>query len=368
MPARRLVTLLLSVAVLTAASALAVRATHLPQVSDVVAVATNATYNMSCTPSATQVDCQAVGIDFTWAEQATIRPGSGDLTSLYTLAALPSQFWQPPMDPYFRTWMTDLQAVPCNGVSRALTDFAVNVGNLTTDGTVAPVTITGECNLTGGLTVKRSVTGAPSEYDYWINSVVIVPPATPTPTATPSPTPTSTASPTATPRLTGTPGPTASPTATATGTATATANATPTATATATAATSESASATGSVSPGESPSTSQGGSATPAGTPEQTVAGIIFTPEPSLPAGAPEHGVGGWAGTVPGAGEVSMKLADIGGSALAAVLLLVAMGFIGELFNNTAETNYDRILGWWQKSWVGRIGRGLASLFGGGST
>jgi hypothetical protein len=71
---------------------------------------------------------------------------------------------------------------------------------------------------------------------------------------------------------------------------------------------------------------------------------------------------------VPGAGEVSTKLADLGGSAVAALLLLVAMGFIGELFNNTMETNYDRILAWWQKSWVGRLGRGLGGFFGGGST
>ena len=71
---------------------------------------------------------------------------------------------------------------------------------------------------------------------------------------------------------------------------------------------------------------------------------------------------------MPGAGEVSTKAADIGGSAMAALLLLVAMGFIGELFNNTMETNYDRILAWWQKSWLGRVGRGLGGLFGGGST
>jgi hypothetical protein len=97
------------------------------------------------------------------------------------------------------------------------------------------------------------------------------------------------------------------------------------------------------------------------------VAGATFTPEPSDPAGAPDRGVGGWPGSVPGAGDVSTDPADIGGSALASLMLLVAMGFIGELFNNTMETNYDRILAWWKKSWVGHIGRGLAGLFGGGS-
>ena len=94
--------------------------------------------------------------------------------------------------------------------------------------------------------------------------------------------------------------------------------------------------------------------------------GITFTPEPSAPVGAP-HGVGGWPGTVPGTADVSTNPADIGGSALAAGLMLVVMGFIGELFNNTMETNYDRILAWWQKSWVGRVGRGIGGLFGGGA-
>jgi len=44
------------------------------------------------------------------------------------------------------------------------------------------------------------------------------------------------------------------------------------------------------------------------------------------------------------------------------------MGFIGELFNDTFEGNYDRILGWWSQSWVGRIGRGLGGFFGGGGS
>jgi hypothetical protein len=65
---------------------------------------------------------------------------------------------------------------------------------------------------------------------------------------------------------------------------------------------------------------------------------------------------------------VSTEPADIGSSALASLVLLVAMGFIGELFNNTMETNYDRMLTWWQKSWVGGIGRRIGGLFGGGAT
>jgi len=98
------------------------------------------------------------------------------------------------------------------------------------------------------------------------------------------------------------------------------------------------------------------------------VAGLTFSPEPTLPAQVPDEGVGGWPGTIPAAGDVSTDPADIGGSAAGALVLLVAMGFIGELFNNTMETNYQRMVDWWKKSWVGGIGRGFARLFGGGST
>jgi hypothetical protein len=347
----RVLLLLLAVGLLPAS---AVLATHFPQVSDVVAVAANPdSYNMSCKAGASQVDCSAFSLEGSaWAEFATIKPGSGDLVSLNTTAAV-DPFFAAPLDPYFRTWMTDLHAVPCNGISRELTAFVFNVGNLGTDETVTPLTITGECHLTGGLNVKRNVDGRPTEYDYWVNSAVIAPPAptaSPTPTAAPTATPKPTATPTGTPNSTATPRPTA------------------TATATATPATSGSASASASASASVSASASETETPTPSETPEQSVRGEAFSPEPSIPDEAPDQGVGGWPGSIPGAGDVSTKAADVGGSALAALLMLVAMGFIGELFNNTTETNYDRILAWWKKSWVGRIGRGFAGLFGGGST
>jgi hypothetical protein len=41
-------------------------------------------------------------------------------------------------------------------------------------------------------------------------------------------------------------------------------------------------------------------------------------------------------------------------SALLAFLLLLFMGFVGELFNNTAKVNYDVLAGWWRESWLGR--------------
>jgi len=96
------------------------------------------------------------------------------------------------------------------------------------------------------------------------------------------------------------------------------------------------------------------------------VAGITFTPEPSSVPPAPAGGGADWAGSVPSAGEVSTDAAKLAGSGLAALLLLLAMGFIGELFNNTFENNYDRILAGWQESWLGRIGRAFSGLWGGG--
>jgi len=97
------------------------------------------------------------------------------------------------------------------------------------------------------------------------------------------------------------------------------------------------------------------------------VAGATFVPAASNAPGAPQPGAGGWAGSVPAAGDLSTDGANLGISALVALLLLVLMGFIGELFNNTLETNYDRILAWWKVSRLGRIGRRFAGLFGGGA-
>jgi hypothetical protein len=356
----------LSVAVLTAASALAVRATHEPTVAAVVAVATDPQWNMSCKTGATQVDCSAADIDGTWYVDAVIKPGSGPLTSLYTVSSIRYT----PLDAqttFFQDLMRSLHNVPCvNGRTGGATlfNFVNAVGDRTAAGNVTPVNIPGECDLTGGLTVTFEIDGR-AWYHYWINSVVIVPPTpsptpSPTPTASPTPTPAPTAPPTATPRGTATP--------TATSTASPTAASTSSASASASASESASASASGSASASASASASETVTPAPTDSPEQSVAGATFTPEPSAPVGAPDRGVGGWPGSIPAVGDVSTKPADVGSSALAAGLLLVAMGFIGELFNNTMETNYDRILAWWKKTWVGRIGRRFGGLFGGGSS
>jgi len=52
----------------------------------------------------------------------------------------------------------------------------------------------------------------------------------------------------------------------------------------------------------------------------------------------------------------------IGGSLLLALLLLLIVGFIGELFNNTVENNYDEILGWFRKGPLGRARAALARV------
>ena len=97
------------------------------------------------------------------------------------------------------------------------------------------------------------------------------------------------------------------------------------------------------------------------------MAGVVFTPSPTEGEPGPAGGPWGWGGTIPTAGQVSTNAASLGGSALAALLLLVAMAFIGELFNNTFEANYARIMTGWRKSWFGRIVKGIGGMFGGGA-
>jgi hypothetical protein len=56
---------------------------------------------------------------------------------------------------------------------------------------------------------------------------------------------------------------------------------------------------------------------------------------------------------------VKSDSATAGVAAAAVLLLLLAMGFVGELFNNTLESNYDRILGSWRRGPIGRLLRAL---------
>jgi len=93
------------------------------------------------------------------------------------------------------------------------------------------------------------------------------------------------------------------------------------------------------------------------------VAGITFAPEPSAPAPDIAGDPTGWASSVHDPADVSAEPTDIGASAFLAVLLLLFMGFIGELFNNTVKANYDEISGWWLKSPIGRLAARWAALW-----
>ena len=96
------------------------------------------------------IDCAAQDFDLTWFENASIRPGSGNLTALDTQVTV----FAPPLDPFFNGWHRALQGVACapDRISAGqLATFVATVGSLRTAGDVTPLTIPGECALTGGL-------------------------------------------------------------------------------------------------------------------------------------------------------------------------------------------------------------------------
>jgi hypothetical protein len=353
MRAKRPIAVLVVLLAIGLLPASAVLAMHHPQVSDVTAAAT--ADGMFCSPDIGQVNCSGFGPNDTY-RTATVSPASGPLASLTTtVPAFQSRDLTYHMDSFDQTWNGAIHDVGCDNAA-AVASYVATVAALTILNTSVAAATVGECTMSGTLS-SGSIDFSPM---YVITSRTL-----PSAFATPTPVPTQapTATPTPTPVPTATPQPTGSPTATPKPTPTATVTLRPTATASAAPATSESASASASASASET----QTATISPSATPEQSVAGARFTPEPSLPAKAPDQGVGGWPGSVPGAGDVSTDVGKVGGSAMAALLMLAAMGFIGELFNNTMATNYARIINWWKKSWVGRIGRGLGGLFGGGS-
>jgi hypothetical protein len=347
----RVLVLLLAVSLLPV---LTVSAHHGPRVGDVVAEAGVVTPPMTCKTAGNQQDCLAA--ERLLNHQGTIMPATGPLASVTTKAnaiVVPgTNLLIYAMSAADQSWNTALHDVGCddpNGIGSFMADLG--------KGSTAQKTIQlsdVECRITGSLIAPSANGGA---WYYQVTSTILAAARpTPTPTAMPTPTPT--------PRPTATPKPTATPTARPTATPTATARPTvrPTAIATLTA---------GATPPLRSASESAIGSAsatqTAVNTPEESVLGFTFTAEPSSAPPAPAGGGGNdWAGSVPSANQVSTDGVKVAGSALAALLLLLAMGFIGELFNDTFEGNYDRILAWWQKSWLGRIGRAFGGLWGGG--
>jgi len=98
---------------------------------------------------------------------------------------------------------------------------------------------------------------------------------------------------------------------------------------------------------------------TPSPTPEEGVLGGTSTPQPSPPVGAPGEGAdqpGGFVRSVPPFGGVSTDPAALGSSLAIALVLLLFMGFIGEMVNNTVEAHYDELMGWFKHGWLRPIG------------
>ena len=309
------------------------------------------TYAMGCTPSASDVTCvNRVG---TW--RALIKPASGPEVSLDT-----SSREGAPLDGAAANWMYDMHQTAC-GDPKGVNTFVDAVGALNDASklkTLGPVDI-GICRFTGSYT--PSAITAPV---YVVSSVVLPPtPPPPTPTAnpTPSPTPKITPAPTVKPTPTPTPSPTPAPSFVAAPTNPPSASATPTASAT--------------IAPSSSPSASPSAlptiaaPATPGSTP---VNGVEQTAGPPLPTEPPAAGGPGPVPTLPtfessvlGITDVNADTGNLGGSLLLALLLLLIIGFAGELFNNTVENNYDEISGWFRKGPLGWLRR-MGGKLGGG--
>jgi len=276
-------------------------------------------YAMSCADANPDWSCAVGSQTSTW--QATFRPQSGPVTQITTQAFETADG----MDAASQAMMVDFIDAVCLDPNN-IPVYVRNVGSLTSEG-IWPKQTLALCELSGGLITTARL---PS---YWVTAVVFGPPPTPPPTpAPPTPPP-----PTPPPVVTPTPSPTPSPTPTATPSATPRPSPTPRA------------------SPSRTPR--------PSATPEQTVAGITFAPEPSLPPPDIARDPTGWAASVHDPADVSTDPAAMGVSALLAVLLLLFMGFVGELFNNTVKAHYDEISGWWQKGLIGRLAAAWSGLW-----
>jgi hypothetical protein len=283
-------------------------------------VATAQGLGMTCEPFASEIQCTGPEQFYFREPGGTIRPAAGPLQGIASHVNAHSNGVHDFLDED-RLWMTQLHAAGCSdseGETTAIRGFMDAVAsNLeqSNGGSYGPLLVA-ECLMTGRLF-------QPSLTQFWIFEVTssVTAGTFPTPVPTPRPTPPPTPRPTPTPTPTPTPSPTPTPTPTSSPT----------------------------------PSESASASAEPSASPEGTVGGIVFTPEPSAapPDQAPADG-DDWAASVPGPSEVSTDPAALMSSALLAFLLLLFMGFVGELFNNTAKANYDVLAGWWSESWLGR--------------
>jgi hypothetical protein len=312
-------------------------------VADLVARATNAnTWAMSCSASADQVLCSKIPrIGPRWS--MTIKPAKGPIDAVNT-----GSMTTLPMDGASANWMTDMHQFAC-GSPKAIDAFVNQVGALQKNAEIGPVII-GTCQVVGGL-----YGGATAPQQYRVISLQL-PPPTPAPTATPGPT--GTPAPTAPP--THTPAPSTSPTATPV--ATAGASAAPSALASASA----SASTVPSESPGASASTGPspvvGGVQT--GPPSPGPTSVVAGPAEATPVPTPGPTAPTFEQSVAGITDVNTDTGAIGGSLLLALLLLLIVGFAGELFNNTVENNYSIIAGWLKKGPLGFLRSAGGRFFG----
>jgi hypothetical protein len=313
---------------------------HGPTAADVLAMAQG--LGMGCQSTSTEIDCVGGPASPKENSSSVFKPASGPLTQVVTRVNAHTNGIHD-FSMANRDWFATIHRVGCAdtqseqaAVRQFMNDLALTFEPSSSGGgTYGPFAI-GECSMVGKLIFNDSQIRAP--YWYWEVTSMTLAGAFPTPSPTVKPTVKPTPRPTAKPTLRPTVRPT--PTATATPSPTPTPTPTPIPTPTAT--------------------------PIPIHTPEQTVLGFTFTPEPSSAPPAPAGGSDDWAGSVPSAGEVSADAVRLAGSGFAALLLLLAMGFIGELFNNTFEANYDRILAGWRRSWLGRLGKAFSGLWGGG--
>jgi hypothetical protein len=295
-------------------------------VEDLVAVARSSSYNMECGASEGDVTCSGGSRIASWYAQIT--PATGQEASLQTYATEYAST-SPQLDSGSRAWMADMHQTAC-GAPNKVAAFVDEVGNLTQVGqTVGPASI-GSCTFTGGYD-PPAIEGPPS---YRVTSVYVAPKPTPKPTPTPTPRPTPKPTPRPTPR------PTPVPTEPGTG-----------------------------GSPSPSPVTVPPATPTPApptfaATQEVAAATsvpVASGPPPAAPPPpAPPPRPPSFANSILGANRIETDPVVIGGSLAVALLLLLLVGFAGELFNNTVESNYGVIARWFGRGPVGRAGAWFA--------
>jgi len=302
-------------------------------VESVVAAATS-NWGMTCAPPASgEIQCNS---DAEPGWDLTVRPESGPELELYQFA----QTSETPLevnDPEAIDWMIDLQTLAC-GDPAGVAAYVQVVVNLTKAADV-PSEIVGNCTMYGALNG-----GSLSPFVYFVGSNVLPPPSN-LPTASPTPAPPSpTPGPTPTPVVSATPLPSESPSASP-------GPSFPVSPA--------------SLGPSDSPGTSVVAGATPPAVTIEPDTSASPAPTP-VPGGGDDQAGGAsgpvFAASVIGVTEVNTDIGAFIGSLVLALLMLLFVGFAGELFNNTIENNYDAWSGWLRRGPLGWITRSAGWL------